>query len=181
MVLVSIRVFRNRHNSVAKYSSSDEVSSTDSKYLHGVNLDKYHYLGFVTLKFDEVENNVFQFCNKENFQDRKYVVKGLNADECKKYHHYVTKLIDPWSIGENEIYHYVYNGRSKFINEYMLEHFNSVWSEEKKWWISTEESKMNGATLRQKKEKATKASKTDVVSDTISNIITVDFKKKTKV
>ena len=120
--------------------------------LHGVNLDKWHYLGTVVLTFKDSTSKctVFMFANKKDLTRRRYEIP-LDVGEFKKYHTYLPNCLDPWCVGERKIYTFV-KDPSRWLSEYMFEKHNSVWDANTKWWGTPDSVKYSATVLKQKKK-----------------------------
>lgn len=158
-----------------KKSKPSEVKS--GPLLHGHDLDKWTYLGYTDLKLDDVVHPAFMFCSKDDLKKRSYTIKGFNADLVKKYHTYVHKYLDPWSHGENEIYHYV-NHPSNHLKQWMYDYFGSVWDKETEWWKTTEQGKHHQAKVRQDRKKKDTPPNQGSGAQKDPIVIQVDFGKK---
>ena len=150
-----------------------DVPVVNKELLHGHDLEKWHYLGWVELKFNETEYPVFLFLNKDDYSKRSYTITGgYDPSLVEKYHSYVTKYLEPWSKGEYELYTLCRNP-SRWLNEFMLDKFGCEWDKETQWWKNTDKAKYQSA---QKKQTTTRK-KTETVSEE-DNVVKVEFGKK---
>lgn len=157
-----------------KRKTTPVVNTTRPDMLHGHDLNKWHYLGFVELTLNETEYPTFLFVNKDNYSKRSYTIGGSNPERCRKYHSYVSKHLEPWSKGEYELYT-LCNSPSRWLQEFMLDKFTCEWDKETQWWKSTNAAKYKSAQNKQTKKtppnKGSGGQKDPV-------IIKVDFGKK---
>lgn len=144
------------------------------RILHGHDLDDWHYLGFVTLELNEVKHPTFLFVSKDDFSVRSYEITGPHVRIVEERHQYVSANLEPWRIGEKDIYTYVRTQPSDWLCNYMLDTFGVEWNEEDLWWTSTESAKHKRSVRKQQKEQETK---TVEVSDD-NKVVSVDFSNK---
>lgn len=146
-----------------------------SKFLHGHNMDEWIYLGHVILEMDSIKHPTFLFCRKDDINVRSYTITGADIERVKRYHQYVSCALEPWRFGESDLYKYVLKNPSKWLQDYMMEKYTSVWNYEENWWVKANEAqKYKGAVKSQKKKENNKESK---ASEPVNNVITVNFKK----
>lgn len=158
-----------------KKKSSTQTPKVEKKILHNHNLDKWHYLGFLELKLDESVYPVFLFVDKNDHSKRSYTITGVYPDLARKYHPYVTKYIDPWTTGEYELYTFS-KSPSKWLKEYMLEKFSSVWDNKTEWWVSNDNAKYQSAQKKQTSKKTPPNQGSGAKKDPV--VVQVDFGKK---
>ena len=126
----------------------------------GVRLDKNHYLGYSKIRYIDEEDEerscclIHFFVNKEDHTKRKFVYDGSNESDF--YNHGWMINARMWKINERELYRAVITFPSKWLREYMLQEYNNVWSDEKKWWVQNLE---------------------DKIENKQDNVITVNFKE----
>ena len=126
----------------------------------GVRLDKNHYLGYSKIRYIDEEDKerscclIHFFVNKEDHTKRKFVYDGSNESDF--YNHSWMINARMWKINERELYRAVITFPSKWLREYMLQEYNNVWSDEKKWWTQNLE---------------------DKIENKQDNVITVNFKE----
>ena len=171
MLLVAIVAVRRRLKQKSSNKDEGRPTSDPGRFLHGHDLNKWHYLGYIILKLDDSEHPTFLFCDKNDFTRRSYTIIGVNRDYVKKNHGYVSKYLDPWKVGEGNIYDYARDGQSTWLKDYMLKKYAVTWDNTKRWWVGTNESTYNHAKGKQKADKTART--TESSSD--SNVITVDF------
>ncbi len=144
----------------------------ESDMLHGHDLNKWHYLGYVELKLDSTEYPTFLFANKNDLNKRSYKITNDTHGYCRKNHSYVTKYLDTWTKGEYELYTLVRCSPSRWLKEYMLATYKCEWDSKTNWWKSTDSAKYTAA---QKKQTKTPP-KEDAQKDPV--VIQVEFGKK---
>jgi len=156
----------------------------DKVILHGHDLDKWNYLGYITLKFLNEHKEVtskyptFLFASKTNDKRRSYHIANQITDYVEKIHTYVSISLKPWAAGEGEVYHLIMgedSNPSDYLKEYMLDRFGAEWDTETNWWGTTDKAKYNSAKNKQKRERKEKP-KAETAPET--NIVTVDFGKQ---
>lgn len=148
--------------------------------LHGYNLKEWNYLGYTEISiaysdagYKEV-CQVFFFMDKEDEDVRQYVLKSKALHKDFKNHAWVTRNADLWAAAEIEWYQPISDNPSRYTRARILEEFNSVWSNEKKWWVSNDAAKYEAAKQKQKKQETEEEEKVVAVED---NVLTVNFKK----
>lgn len=105
----------------------------------GVRLDTNHYLGFATISYTNEEGkntrtcNIHFFVDKNDFTKRIYEYEG-EYEKQFYYHGWMVKA-RMWRLNEKELYFPVTTFQSKWLKKYMLDEYNCIWSDEKKWWI----------------------------------------------
>lgn len=93
-----------------------------NKFLHGVDLDVWRYLGFCILRMDEEDEcYVFFFARKgqEEYGDRHYICIGDGYDRIK-YTQYMILDIPLWKIGEGD-FKWIVDNPSDWLLGYMEE------------------------------------------------------------
>ena len=136
------------------FFKSKKKEETYTPMLHGVNLNKWHYLGKINLTFTSGSSCMaFLFAKKDNLDIRCYKLPTDIAGFFKENHSFIINALDTWVIGEKELYSYVKLEPSKWLSEYMLNTYNSVWDTSTNWWVSSENAKYNKSVTQQKKTK----------------------------
>lgn len=162
----------------------DLQASSDAPRLHGVNLNKWRYVGCSIIKFNYTDKKytddatVFFFCGIDDLKKRKYVVI---TDDISNYmrerfqsHPWITNTAELWKANEREIYQAIHTEPSIWLKEKMLEEHKCVWSSEKNWWVSNEDAKYQSATKSQAKKKPKEEPEVIPVED---NVVKIEFKK----
>lgn len=147
--------------------------------MHGVDLDKYHYVGHSQPKYVVEEPreitsfaNVFYFVSKTNNRDKIFVIppkQNSARGHDFRYHSYVLVDVGLWKSGEKEIYYSV-SDPSNWLIDYMFGKYNVVWNEKDNWWSSAQNSNQN--------KNKNKVLKTKTETNANNKVITVDFGKK---
>lgn len=151
------------------------AAPTKPDMLHGHDLNKWIYLGFVELSLNEDKYPVFLFADRQDHSRRSYTITGANPDWCRKYHSYVTKYLEPWTKGEFNVYT-LCKDPSRWLQEYMLEHYSCEWDAKTVWWKSSDASKYKSAQTKQNKDKSPPNQGSGAQKDPV--VIQVEFGKK---
>ena len=152
---------------------------SEAPRLYGFNLDEWNYIGYTEISYTDSYNTlthsaqVFFFISKDNEDQRRYVIKCRAMKKDFQNHAWIIRNADLWAAGETEWYQPISDSPSKYTRDRILEEYNSVWSSEKRWWISNDAAKYEAAKQKQKQEQ-TEEEKVVSVED---NVLTVNFKK----
>jgi hypothetical protein len=161
-----------------KASCARSLELANAPRLHGVNLGVYNYLGRSEIHFEYTDAeykdhaSVFFFANKKDNDKRKYVIVPTQSHMLPRFqsHPWIVKNAELWLVGERSLYDVVRDEPSTFLKDYIAENFDGeVWSNETKWWVSSDKIKYNKAKAKQdkKKEKLTEE----------NNVVKLEFKK----
>lgn len=168
-----------------KYFSIFKEAEPASPRLHGVDLNKWHYLGHSDVSFTYIDSThtdnayVFFFCSRDDEDLRKYVlIADNNAKHIQdkfSHHPWVIKTAELWLAGERHLYEPINNEPSLYLKDKMLEEHKAVWSKEKNWWVSNEDAKYQSAKKSQAKKKPKEEPEVIPVED---NIVKIEFKRE---
>lgn len=112
----------------------------------GVNLDKNHYLGYTNIKYVNTDGKTTRQCNIHFFVDKEDHTIRVYKFECENesdfyYHPWMTQA-RLWMLNEKELWYSIKTMPSKWLNQYMIDNYDSIWSEEKEWWEHNTKSKI---------------------------------------
>lgn len=132
--------FRDRAKAKKLYEQ-DLKLALNAKRLHGVNLEKWHYLGYseITYSFNDTKEtinaHVHLFALKDDLSRRHYELVADNNYYFQKFlkHTWITVFAELWKAGEEELYQPVHSP-SRWLKDYMLEQHQHIWDTKKKWW-----------------------------------------------
>lgn len=151
-------------------------------FLHGYDLREWDYLGYSDIFYrynnnptDKYSANVFFFMLKNNDKVRHYVVRHHHHSSAFNFniHEWVTTVADIWRANQTPWYDPVRTLPSKYLKDRMLLDHDSVWDQDKSWWIrATEQEQYNASMTKQRKPKKEKAKEID------ENVVKVDFNAK---
>jgi hypothetical protein len=116
-----------------------------SKFL-GVRLDRNHYLGYTKISYTGDTKEPIYTCNIHFFVDKNDFTKRRYEYECENenqfYYHCWMINAKLWKLNERELYRPIRDFPSTWLKKYMLDEYNCVWSDDKKWWIDNLEDKI---------------------------------------
>lgn len=105
---------------------------------HGVNLNRWHYLGRSTINYVDKKTNIVQhteylysFCLKKNTSERRYVMNNSFFSE----HYYYRDRAPLWAMGEYPLYALVNDMPSTWLKQYMLDNNKVTWDNKEKMWV----------------------------------------------
>jgi len=138
--------------------------------LHGFDLDQWHYLGKTEIRYVNKEDvvteraDVFFFLNKTT-AERKYTIP---AGSIWNTHNMVIGRIQLWRIGEIALFSIIHQP-SSWLKQYVWEKHQCVWSDEKSWWVSNDNTQYQAAVEAQKNQSK---------SSNDAKVVEVDFSRK---
>lgn len=148
----------------------------DSKYMFGVDLDEWWYLGRTDLKIGSIEGNVHFFCSRQNSDYRKFVITTISGYR-KDFdlHPWVSKFAEPWRHCQFPLYAIINDFPSPYLCDHMLQEFGASWTKTGKryWWVQTEDSLYKRATMTVPKKETSNG-----VTEIVDNVVKVDFGSK---
>lgn len=112
-----------------------------SPKLYGFNLDKYAYLGYTIIKFDDTKAHIHGFVHKTNGRRYWHLDPGRYTFKPWDRHPYVM-FAEIWRIGEKHLAAIAPDFQSIYLEERMKEE-GYVWCNKKKWWITEKEAERN--------------------------------------
>lgn len=158
----------------AKKLQFDLKITAEAPRLHGINLNDFHYLGLTQIFYvneHSVKTNasIFFFVHKTTSL-RKFVLKSPAGywKTIFENHDWVTTEAELWAANERDLYQIIRSEPSNYLEEYMLEKYDSVWDMESKWWKKS--NKYDSAV-----KKASKETHQKVKSE--GNILKLDFSR----
>lgn len=173
-----LRWLRERNAAKEQFRKDIELSEMAPR-LHGVNLLEWRYLGRTVVSYVDADNrtnaqaSLFSFCGVDDTDDRHFIVIPHQKYENFQYHTYVLEHAALWKIGERRLWEIVGTEPSKWLRDYMFEHFKEVWSNETNWWAA------DGAAPVAKKQSKLRLVEPPADS-TNNNVVKVDFSKDKK-
>ena len=104
--------------------------------LHGVSLDKYHYLGD-----SQVSTLVYAafFCAKDDEKDRVYALVGSKYQKKEAQNYlFVKRNIAIWESGLEHLANPIRHP-SSYLKHIMLERHSLAWDDKIQWWVESKE------------------------------------------
>lgn len=148
------------------------TDETEPLLLHGVDLNKWNYLGLSPISWGSHKGRVFFFSKKgSNEKIRKCVIVGFEPSSrsfIEKNHLFVIDQLSRWKVCEYSFYRPI-SEPSEYMKKVMLSD-GFVWDKDKDWWKVATETELYENAVDNQKEK--------VVSSVEENVLHVDFGKK---
>lgn len=151
-------------NRIWSWWKNRQEEKTAERFM-GVRLDKNHYLGYSTISYyvDTKEKvteqcHIHFFVSKEDESKRIFSYDTKDVERFKNHRWMINARM--WKLCEKEMYHYIHHP-SKYLQLYMAKEYDCEWSEEKKWWVESNDVKYQNALDNQKKP--------DMVVKTVEN------------
>ena len=111
----------------------------------GVRTDINHYLGYSRITYHDGDKEtdwclIHFFVDKNDHTKRQFAYDARNKS--KFYDHSWMINAQLWKLNEKDLYKPIVTLPSKWLRQYMLEEYDSIWCDEKKWWIQNVEDKI---------------------------------------
>lgn len=163
-------------------NSNKKVATVAANLFFGVDRNKYVFLGTRDFYYTDKGSHTdryyaYGFVNPNDLLDRRVVLPYAMNDGYKTHPYYLNCIL-PWSLGSNALYGFANHNHSEWLENYMINNFNSVWCDKTNWWVpaSDQEKYDRLVSTQQNASKPNDPPKTSAQD----NVIFVNFKEKTQ-